>query len=414
MNVLLLSTSDFEGGAARAAYRLHQGLHSINVDTQMLVQVKSSDDETVIGPRPNLRRDFAKIRPALESILLKFYPQHQPTSFSTQWLPDFVFPKIQKLKPDILNLHWISDGFLQIETLAKLRQPVVWTLHDMWAFTGGCHYSQTCEAYLDACGCCPQLGSQKEADLSRWNWQRKQKVWRRTNLTIVTPSHWLAKCAKSSSLLKDKRIEVIPNGVDLTIYQPHDRTIARHLLKLPLDRFIVLSGALNLQGDPRKGFELLQIALKQLAQTDWHDRLTLVTFGTSAQVNEQTLGISHRALGRLQDDLTLSLAYAAADVFVAPSLQDNLPNTVLEAIACGTPCVAFKIGGMPDLIAHEHNGFLANPFEPNHLAAGIIWVLEQAERWQKLAEAARKKAEQEFSLELQANRYKKLFQTLID
>jgi glycosyltransferase involved in cell wall biosynthesis len=409
MNVLLLSTSDITGGAGRAAYRLHQGLRSIEVDSRMLVQHKSSDDKTVTAPSTRLGEGIAKMRITFDRLPLRFYRQRDATLFSLQWLPDGTVTKIAQLKPDIINLHWTGEAFLQIEALAKFNRPLVWSLHDMWAFTGGCHYNQDCDRYTVSCGACPQLHSSKNWDLSRWVWQRKAKSWRNLELTIVALSSWLSKCASSSSLFRDLRIEVIPNGIDTGKYRPINQQVARELLNLPQNKQLVLFGSIWSTSVKRKGFHLLQPALQDLSQSGWHDKLELVIFGASQPENPPELGFKVHYLGTLSDDLLLALVYSAADVFVQPSTQENLANTVMEAIACGTPCVAFNIGGMPDLIEHEKNGYLAQPYQIDDLARGIAWVLENEERHQKLSYRAREKAEQEFTLDLQAGRYLSLF-----
>ena len=416
MKPLLLSTSDIDGGAARSAYRLHQGLQTLGVASEMLVQLQSSDDPTVHSPRPNFPRDLAKLRAAFDFLPLKFYQQRQGLPFSCQWLPDGVYNRVSAIKPDILNLHWVGGGFLQIETLAKFQQPIVFTLHDMWAFTGGCHYSQACDRYTQSCGACPQLGSKPEWDLSRWIWQRKSNAWRGKQPIVVTPSKWLAECAANSRLFHHLRIETIPYGIDLTRFRPLDRATARHLLNLPQDRYLILSGAANYRHDRRKGLHLLQAALQSLSQTGWGEQLAIVLYGASQpkpQENTLDFQVETHYLGTLKDDISLALAYSAADVFVAPSVQDNLPNTVMEAIACGLPNVAFNIGGMPDLITHQTTGYLAQPFDVKDFAEGITWVLADPERRQTLANAARESAEQKFRLELQAQRYIDLFEELL-
>ncbi|HEY9601126.1 MAG TPA: glycosyltransferase family 4 protein [Allocoleopsis sp.] len=409
MNVLLLNTSDITGGAARAAYRLHQGLHSIGVDSRMLVQYKASDDKTVTAPSTRLEEGIAKMRVAVDALPLKFYGQRDATTFSLQWLPDRTVAKINRLKPDIINLHWTGEAFVQIETLAQFNRPLVWSLHDMWAFTGGCHYNQDCDRYTDSCGACPQLRSTQDWDLSRWVWQRKAKSWQNLNLTIVALSSWLAQCASSSSLFSSLRVERIPNGLDTQTYRPINRQIARELLNLPQNKHLVFFGSIWSTSVKRKGFHLLQPALQELSQSGWHDKLELVIFGASQPENPPEFGFKVHYLGTLNDDLLLALVYSAADVFVQPSTQENLANTVMEAIACGTPCVAFNIGGMPDLIEHQKNGYLAQPYQIEDLARGIAWVLENQERHQKLSYRAREKAEQEFTLEIQARRYLSLF-----
>ncbi|AOY84347.1 MAG: glycosyltransferase [Moorea sp. SIO1G6] len=413
MKTLIVSSFDISGGAARAAYRLHQGLQSINLDSQILVQEKFSHDQTVIGPTIKLKEGLARMRWTFGALPQKLYPQREDTTFTTQWLPDAVVPKVAQLQPDIINLHWICAGYVQIETIAKLKRPIVWTLHDMWPFTGGCHYNHDCDRYTASCGACPQLHSSKDWDLSRWVWQRKAKAWRNLDLTVVALSSWLAKCASASSLFQDLRIELIPNGIDTQKYRPIHQQVARELLSLPQDKQLILFGAVNATSDKRKGFELLQPALQELSQSGWRDQLELVIFGDSQPDNPPEFGFKTHYLGTLSDDLSLALVYAAADVFVAPSLQDNLPNTVMEAIACGTPCVAFNIGGMPDLIEHQKNGYLAQPYKIEALAQGIAWVLENTERHQKLSYRAREKVEKEFTLEIQARRYLSLFNEIL-
>jgi glycosyltransferase involved in cell wall biosynthesis len=406
MKILLLSHSE-NGGAGRAAYRLHQGMHKIGINSQMLVQNKSGDDKAVLAPKTRLAESIARMRVAIDAIPLKFYPQRHKTAFSPQWLPDQIIKQVARYQPDVINLHWLNEGYMQIETIAKLKKPIVWTLHDMWAFTGGCHYNQECDRYTARCGRCPQLNSSKDLDLSRWIFERKVKAWQQLNLTIVTPSRWLAKAASSSSLFRNVRVEVIPYGIETNIYKPIDRRFARNLLNLPQDKQLLLFGAMNATSDRRKGFHLLQPSLQKLSQSGYIDNIELVVFGASSGDSNADIGMKTHYLGRVSDDISLALIYASADVFIAPSIQDNLPNTVMEAIACGTPCVAFDIGGMPDMIEHQQNGYLAKPFDIEDLTRGIMWVLEG--RHEKLGYHARQKAEQEFPLSLQAQRYLSLF-----
>jgi glycosyltransferase involved in cell wall biosynthesis len=414
MNVLLLNTSDITGGAARAAYRLHQGLQSVGVSSQILVQEKFSDDRAVISPKTRLAQGTSRMRVAFDALPLKFYRQRDSTTFSPQWLPEQISSKVAQLNPDIINLHWLGEAFVQVETIAKFNRPLVWSLHDMWTFTGGCHYSHDCDRYTASCGECPQLASRSDRDLSRWVWQRKAKAWTNLNLTVVALSSWLAKCASSSSLFKNLRVELIPNSLDTQKYRPINRHLARELLNLPQDKQLVLFGSLGATSDKRKGFHLLQPALEDLSQSGWQDKLELVIFGASKPENAPNFGFKAHYLGTLSDDLALALVYSAADVFVLPSTQENLANTVMEAIACGTPCVTFNIGGMPDLIEHQKNGYLAQPYEIRDLAQGIAWVLESEERHQKLSHRAREKTEQEFTMEIQARRYLSLFTEIVN
>lgn len=413
MKPLIVSLSN-RGGASGAAYRLHQGLQQLDCPSQMLVQTKFSDDSRVITSDKSYDKFIAKlqINERIDNLLLRGYSRRSNTIFSPQWFPDTVGTKIQELDTDIINLHWICRGFLRIETLARLSCPLVWTFHDMWAFTGGCHYSGECDRYRESCGACPQLGSDCENDLSRWIWRRKAKAWKNLNLTIVAPSQWMANCARSSALFQNRRVEVIPNSLNTEIYKPLDRRIARSRLNLPENKQLVLFGAQDV-GDPRKGFSLLQAALQDLSRAGWSDRLELVIFGTVQSLQQFELGFKCHRLGKLNDDVSLALLYAAADVFVACSLQDNLPNTVVESFACGTPSVAFNIGGLPDIIDHQDNGYLAQPYESEDLARGIAWVIDRPERHQRLSNCARQKAEREFTMAVQARRYASLFAQLV-
>jgi glycosyltransferase involved in cell wall biosynthesis len=414
MKVLNISTFDTSGGAARAAYRLHVGLQNIGVDSKMLVRAKSSDNNAIIVPQSDLEKLFSRFRANLNSLPLYLYPQAHPHTFSAQWFPDGLFPKVSKLNPDIIHLHWISNGFLQIETIANFRKPVVWTLMDMWAFTGGCHYSQECPNYQNTCGTCPQLFSNNDRDLSRKVWQRKAKAWEKVNLTVVAPSSWLAKCARSSSLFKDLRVEVIPFCLDTKIYKPIEKKVARAILNLPQNKKIILFGAISATTDQRKGFRLLQPALQKLSLKEKTENLELLVFGASKPEHPVDLGFSVRYLGNLKDDVSLSLVYSAADVMVVPSTQEAFGQTASESIACGTPVVAFDETGLADIVEHQRNGYLAKPFEIEDLAKGIAWVLENQERHKKLCDRAREKAVQEFPLELQALRYLSLYTELLD
>lgn len=412
MKTAILSAQDTEGGAGRSAYRLYRGLLQEQVDAHMLVNLKFGDESTVYGPSSTLGRASARIRPGVDRLPLSLYHKQRGSEFSCGWLPGSILRRIDQLAPDVVNVHWVCDGFVSINALGRIHRPTVWTLHDMWMFTGGCHYTKECDRYQQNCGACPQLESSNQWDLSRWIWRQKHQMLKRTSPWIVTPSHWLADCARQSSLLGHLHIRVIPYGLDLDRYSPIDKTLARKLLNLPLDKKLLLFGAVNPTQDRRKGFELLIPAMQALKTRQNTDTVELIMLGTSQQPTLD-LGFEAHCLGILKDDIALALAYSAADGFVAPSKQDNLPNTVLEAMACGTPCVAFEIGGMPDLIDHQINGFLATPFDANRLAEGIAWVLEHRSSLE-LGHRAREKVEQNFPLRLQAKRYKNLFEEVMD
>lgn len=405
MKVLHLSSFDVVGGAARAAYRIHKGLEISGVDSQMLVQYKKGSDASVHHLEGKVK---SRLRSSLDALPLKFYPKRQ-NKLSPQWFPDVLVSRVKQINPDIVNLNWVCNGYFRVETLAKLNKPLVWTLQDMWAFTGGCHYSSECDRYQQSCGNCPKLKSNKSLDLSNWIWQRKASAWRDLNLTIVAPSSWMAKCAHSSSLFKELKVEIIPFGLDTTIFKPLEKSVSRQELNLPQDKQLVLFGAINALGDFRKGCHLLQAALKSLSRTEWKNRIELIIFGSDQPKNSMDLGFPSHYLGSIQDDFLLRSVYSAADVMVVPSTEEAFGQTASESLACGTPAVVFAQTGLADIVDHKQNGYVANYCDAEDLATGISWVLEDKERYQKLRIRAREKAEREFNLELQANRYLSLF-----
>jgi glycosyltransferase involved in cell wall biosynthesis len=411
MKVVLLNSSDTEGGAARAAYRLHQGLQGIGVSSQMLVKNKKSGEPNVIVSQKGIANKFDKIISTISNSPLRLYPERNRGIFSPEWLPDSLAAKVAKIQPDIINLHWVCGGYMQVESVPKFNKPLVWTLHDMWPFTGGCHYSEECERYTKSCGSCPQLHSTKDSDLSRWVWQRKAQAWKNLNLTLVTPSHWLAECAKSSSLLQEYPVNVIANGLNPEVYKPLNRLMLRESLNLPQNKQLVLFGAMQGTDDRWKGFPLLVLALQSLSKSGWQDKIELLVFGSSQPENPIDVGFKTHYLGRLEDE-SLAKVYAAADVMVVPSRYEAFGQTASEALACGTPVVAFDVTGLKDIVDPQQNGYLAKPYETEDLARGIAWVLEDPERHQKLCARARQKVEQEFTLDIQARRYLSLFSEL--
>lgn len=413
MKVLCLNKSDNQGGAAIATYRLHRGLCSIGVDSHLLVQNKQTDDNKVIGANTKWQKLLAVLRPYLDASVIKSYSQRENVIFSPACIPEKIVTKIESFKPDIVHLFWVAGGFLRIESLKKIKQPIVWTLHDMWPFTGGCHYDDECGKFQQSCGNCPVLHSDKEKDLSRRVWARKSKSWKNIPLVVVATSHWLADMARSSSLFRDKRIEVIPNGIDTEKYKPINKDVARESFNLPKDKHLILFSAFSATSDKRKGNQFLMEALEQMSQSSWGSNAELVIIGASRPDNQPDVGMNVHYMGYMNDEISQVLLYSSADVLVAPSMQENLANTVMESLACGTPVVAFSIGGMPDMIDHQINGYLAAPFNSDDLADGIKWVLENKERHNLLSQQARKTVEKRYTLKTVAAQYLLLYQDIL-
>lgn len=410
MRVLIVNSSDLEGGAARAAYRLHHSLLKEGVDSKLLVQSKVSDDFTVLGPISKVEKLASRIRPLLDSLSNRRYERRTKTLYSSSWLPfSNVVERINALNPDIVHLHWVASGMMRIEDVARINAPIVWSLHDMWPFTGGCHYDELCGAFKNGCGRCKVLGSSVEADLSRKVFLRKQKIFeKKKNITIVGLSRWLAREAKESQLFSGYSVVNLPNPIDTNIFAPFEKSKARELLRLPQNKKLILFGAMAATSDPRKGFRELSEALEQLEVQD----VELVVFGASSPEKNTSFKQKTHYLGRLHDDVTLRVLYSAVDVMVVPSLQENLSNVIMESLACGTPVVGFNVGGNPDLVDHRVSGYLAKPYDIEDLVRGLIWVLEN-ENTNAVSSLARQKVTREFEQSHVAMQYINLYRTIL-
>jgi glycosyltransferase involved in cell wall biosynthesis len=405
--VLILNTYQQSGGAARAANRLFLGVRRHYAGARYLTLLRDGMEPDVFGlASTSIRGAIAQLLVRLDQLPLLRYRGRTGAIFSPARHPNPLRIRLSRFSPRLVHLHWLGRGLLRGEELAALQVPVVWTLHDSWAFTGGCHYTGACEGYTKRCGTCPHLASTEEEDLSRTVMRRKARTYASLEITVVAPSQWLAAMAARSSLFKGRRIEVIPNGLDTDAFKPIPRDIARDYLSVARDHPVVLFGAEWLP-DPRKGGDLLCQALAGLERP-----CTLLTFGGGRLPLNGAPQVTLRSLGNLSDAASLALAYSAADVFVCPSRQDNLPNTVAEALACGTPCVAFNINGLPDMIEHRRTGWLARPFDPSDLGAGIQWVTAQPDQ-AALRDAARRKALTDYSLEIMTKRYCDLYAELL-
>jgi glycosyltransferase involved in cell wall biosynthesis len=413
MKILIVNISDIEGGASRAAYRLHKALLSQNIESKMLVAHKYGDDFSVKGVNTSKKqKGLNLLRPTIDNLLVTRYKKRTGRAFSPALIGfSEVIEAINQEKADIVHLHWICAAMIKLEDLKKIEAPIVWSLHDMWAFTGGCHYDDNCGRYLQECGACKVLGSQKENDLSRQIYLRKKKVFSTIeNMTIVGLSRWMYKSAKSSSLLKGKKHIQLPNPIDTTLFKPFDKEKSRELWSLPKNKKLVLFGAMGATSDPRKGYKELMEALNYL---DGDSNIALVVLGSSKPKIAQNFGFETYYMGRLHDDVSLITLYSAVDVVVVPSLQENLSNVIMESLSCGTPVVGFNIGGNGDMIDHQITGYLANAFDSKMLAEGIAWTLK--DEFQKiLSENARKKALMEFDEEVVTQRYIKLYHEVLN
>lgn len=414
MKILHLSTADIEGGAARAAYRLQESLRGQDLDSQMLVHTKASANPRVVKERS----PWSRLGPRFGNWPLKLRKENPQRLFFAQAFPDAIAPKVAALNPDLVHLHWICNGFLRIETLPQFQKPLVWTLHDCWPFTGGCNVLGDCDRFTQGCGQCPVLGSDRAGDSSASVFRRKQQSWKRCPIHIISPSEWLAHQARRSVILGDRPITVIPHGLDLTRYKPLNQAFAREIFNLDPAKKILLYGASSgVIHDRNKGGDLLQQALLTLAPQEpfrtGEIPLEIVIFGCDRPSEPLDWGFPIHYLGRLQDDLTLALAYSVADVMVVPSRQEAFGQTASEALACGVPVVAFNATGPRDIVEHRRSGYLAEPYDPQDLAQGIHWVLGDRPRLAALKHQARRRAEEQFSLKLMGQRHQRLYEQIL-
>ena len=409
MKVTLINYSDINGGAARAAYRIHHALLQQGIDSSMFVNHASAGDWTVQGPKGKFEKALKKLAPRLGGLARHLLKTTNQIIHSPAIIPSNCPQRLNQLDTDVVHLHWVNGEMLSIAGIGSIIKPIVWTLHDMWAFCGAEHYTEEFrwkEGYLQH----NRPSYESGFDLNRWTWQRKRKHWQRP-MHIVTPSRWLAECVRQSALMHDWPVTVVPNAIDTNLWYPLDKKLARQILHLPLDVPLLLFGAMGGNSEPRKGFDLLKSALEHVKSQI--PGLELIVFGCLAPRTMPNLGFPVHYTGHLPDDISLHLLYSAADVMVIPSRQDNLPNTGVEAHSCGLPVIAFNTCGLSDIVAHEQTGYLAKVYEVEDLAKGIQWVLSDAERYKGLCLNSREKAVKSFSYSKVAQQYLHVYQHAI-
>ena len=421
MKVVHFSTTiDKRNGAGLAAYRLHRGLIRLGHDSTMFVaeiQGEPNDPSVTLfrPPRDLLSRARRRLRRLRKARGLARYRAARPAGyegFSDDRNP-YGAELVAQLPPcDIINIH-VMVNFLDYRgffAAAPGHAAVVRIMHDMNFFTGGCHYDAACGKHATRCGACPQLGSRKERDLSREIWQRKHVALSAVEpgrLHLVTPSRWLANEARRSALLRDFPITVIPNGSDTEVFRPRDRYLAREILRVPQDALAILFVAEPVTRH-HKGFVLLAQALDCLEDVR---NVLLISAGSGKPPLE--VRVPHLRLGHVADERLLSLAYSAADVFVIPSLQDNCPQTVLEAMACGTPVIGFAVGGIPDMVRPGVTGLLVRPQDVTALSSAISELLRDPPTRMEMAANCRRIAVEEYAQEVQARRYVDLYGSIL-
>lgn len=414
MKVLALNTFDADGGAARAAIRLCRSLRDEGTDARLRVMRKTADLPWIDvegGTRGKLQ---GLARPLLDALPLRRHPQRTTPPWTVGWLP---YPAVDRAvaEADVVHLHWLGFGFVSPRQLLSWNKPLLWTLHDMWPVTGGCHYTAGCERFRSGCGACPQLRSTNPNDISARRFASKAEVMRRLPIQFVGLSRWMTEQARASGMITDHPVHVIPNGLDLQCFQPLNKQAACQAFGLSAEQPVILFGALNALADERKGSHLLLAAIRQLEAEGWAPgvRPQYVVFGANAPATPELAALPIRYVGRLHDDVALALLYSAADVMVVPSLQETFGQTASESMACGTPVVAFAATGLLDVVVHGETGYLARPYESSDLAAGIRWVLADDERRQRLSVQARRRCEELFDQHVVARAHQALYRELL-
>lgn len=419
MKVVLINTYERRGGAAVACNRLAHALHEAGVDAHMLAITAAGNDDVVVGVCRSRwakwRQRWSFLRERLQIFLCNGFSRKQLFTVSTASAGVSIASHPLVREADVIHLHWINQGFLSLQELRRLLalgKPVVWTMHDMWPVTAICHHARTCSRYTTECQGCPFLSSGGK-DLSTDIFYKKKAVYATAPLHRVACSGWLRREAAVSALLKPTdTLCDIPNPIDVSFFAPGSQVAARERLALPRNKRLILFGAVN-AADKRKGVDYLVEALQVLHEQYplWNDKVELVVFGAADNLPFEQFPYHYTTLGYLADAELVRDMYRAADVYVTPSLEENLPNTIMEAMACGVPCVGFEVGGIPEMIT-EGCGYVARYRDAADMAKGIDYVLQE-DSHKAMSLLSRRMAEERYAEPVVAKRYIALYNELL-
>ena len=409
MRVLIVNTSERIGGAAIAAGRLMDALKNNGIKAKMLVREKQTDRLSVTGLKMSGWRVWQFI---WERILIwkeNRFRKHNlfAVDIANTGTDITAIPEFQEA--DIIHLHWINQGMLSLNDIRKILQsgkPVVWTMHDMWPCTGICHHARECDKYHQECHHCPYIykgGSKK--DLSNQVFKKKKELYQLAPITFITCSQWLKGRAGQSALLNGHTIVDIPNPINTSLFKPQNTVAARNRMGLPTDKKLILFGSVKVT-DKRKGIDYFIESCKLLAEKhpELKEELGVVVYGKNSEQLKPLIPFQVFPLDFISSDKDLVNVYNAVDLYVTPSLEENLPTTIMEAMACGVPCVGFNVGGIPEMIDHLHNGYVAEYKSAEDLANGVIWTLNESE-YHTLSEEACRKAVSNYSESTVAKKY---------
>jgi len=418
LKVVHLNTYDGNGGAGRACVRLNRALTDQGIESKVIVHYKFGKNPDIGDFNTNfLQKGYTAATIILERILAKRQLKALKTPFSFAWFGRSVINHPDVKAADIIHLHWVNHGFLDpkhIAEIARLNKPVVWTFHDSNAFTGGCHVRYTCDHFKNECGNCPLLKNANPDDQSHKIWKQKCGAYDVLNFNIIAPSAWMERSVKESSLMKGKPIAQIPNTLETDIFKPMDKQAAKEMAGFAKDKFILLSGFMPSRKDMHKGTSYLLESLELLRSRlgAKAEEVELVVFGNRNTEDVPEFPFKTSFLGTISDDKRLAMCYAAADAFLIPSLEDNLPYTVMESLSCGTPVVGFTTGGIPDMVKHEYSGYLAEYRSSESFADGMEWVINHPDR-DLLNKNARQTVMERFSEEVIAKRHIQLYEEVL-
>lgn len=412
MRILLINTSERTGGAAIACLRLMGALRRFGISAKMLVRDKQTDRLSVVNVRHSMRLAMAFLWERFVIFVANRLSRKNIFGVDIANMGVDVTQMHEFKSADVIHLHWVNQGFLSLrnmEAIVRSRKPIVVTLHDQWYFTGICHYSADCDRYATACHDCPQLGNGKAwMDLSRKVFEHKLRIYKDANITFVGCSRWMADLARKSALTQGHTVVSIPNAIDTEVFCPKDKMDVRLKQGLPRDMRLILFGAQRIT-DERKGFRYLAEACELIKQRDPElaKRMCIVVVGGDSAKVQGMLPVATRPVNYVSDQTQMVELYNAMDLYVTPSLQDNLPNTIVEAMACGVPCVGFNAGGIPEMIDHKQNGYVAEYKNAEDFAEGILWALST--EYKTLSGNARQKALETYSEEAVAKKYKEIY-----
>lgn len=351
------------------------------------------------------------LRSRLGKVPLYLYPRRKKDMpWSTPFWGNDLEKWVKIVQPDLIHLHWTAASTINVRNLYKLQIPIVWTFHDVWPITAGCHCNEECTQWRTGCAACPQLGNSILGfNISKLIWDYKRRSFNKAKIDVICPSKWIAKMASESPLWINKDIHILGNALDTNTFSPANKIEMRYLWGLPIDTPIILFGA-TMTSLPYKGFDLLLQALNHLKYQNI--KAHIVIFGENTEKKDLPFPATY--VGYIHDSSKLSSLYSSADVLVVPSRQDNLPTTIIEGCSCGLPCVAFSVGGIPEIIIHNTSGYIAQKFDTNDLAYGISYIIKNKEIASKWGENARNHILNNYDSKIIAHRHLNLYINIIN